>query len=38
MAELIPGADLFLMGGVGHFAMWEKTEQFNRVILDYLSH
>ena len=38
MAELVPGADLFLMGGVGHFAMWEKTDQFNRVILDYLSH
>jgi pimeloyl-ACP methyl ester carboxylesterase len=38
MAELIPGADLFLMGSVGHFAMWEKTEEFNRVILDYLSH
>ena len=38
MAELVPGADLFLMGGVGHFAMWEKTDQFNRVILDWLSH
>ncbi len=36
MAELIPGADLVLMGGVGHFAMWEKTEEFNHIILDYL--
>jgi pimeloyl-ACP methyl ester carboxylesterase len=24
------------MGGVGHFAMWENTEEFNRVILDWL--
>ena len=37
MAELIPTADLVLMGGVGHFAMWEKTEEFNHIILDYLS-
>lgn len=37
MATLIPGADLYLMGGVGHFAMWENTEEFNHVILDYLS-
>jgi len=37
MATLIPNSDLFLMGGVGHFAMWEKTEQFNHIILDYLA-
>jgi pimeloyl-ACP methyl ester carboxylesterase len=37
MATLIPTADLVLMGGVGHFAMWEKTEEFNHIILDYLS-
>jgi pimeloyl-ACP methyl ester carboxylesterase len=36
MATLIPTADLVLMGGVGHFAMWEKTEEFNHIILDYL--
>jgi pimeloyl-ACP methyl ester carboxylesterase len=37
MAELIPTADLVLMGGVGHFAMWEKIDEFNHIILDYLS-
>lgn len=36
MATLIPNADLFLMGGIGHFAMWDKTEEFNHVVLDYL--
>lgn len=36
MAQLVPNADLYLMGGVGHFAMWENTEEFNRVILDWL--
>jgi len=37
MAQLIPNADLVLMGGVGHFAMWEKTEDFNDIILDFLA-
>jgi pimeloyl-ACP methyl ester carboxylesterase len=37
MAELIPNADLVLMGGIGHFAMWDKTEEFNHIVLDYLS-
>jgi pimeloyl-ACP methyl ester carboxylesterase len=36
MATLIPTADLVLMGGVGHFAMWENIEEFNHIILDYL--
>jgi pimeloyl-ACP methyl ester carboxylesterase len=36
MAKLIPTADLLLMGGVGHFAMWEKTAEFNHIVLDYL--
>lgn len=36
MARLVPNSDLYLMGGVGHFAMWENTEEFNRVILDWL--
>jgi pimeloyl-ACP methyl ester carboxylesterase len=36
MATLIPNADLYLMSGVGHFAMWEKTAEFNHVILDFL--
>jgi pimeloyl-ACP methyl ester carboxylesterase len=37
MATLIPTADLYLMGGIGHFAMWDKTEEFNHIVLDYLS-
>ena len=37
MALLIPGADLVLMGDIGHFAMWDKTEAFNKIILDYLA-
>jgi pimeloyl-ACP methyl ester carboxylesterase len=37
MALLIPNADLVLMGGVGHFAMWEDTEEFNEIILDFLA-
>ncbi len=36
MAQLIPNADLVLMGGIGHFAMWDKTEAFNDIVLDYL--
>ncbi|MBE2269435.1 MAG: alpha/beta hydrolase [Anaerolinea sp.] len=37
MATLVPDSDLYLMGSVGHFAMWEATEEFNRVILDWLA-
>jgi len=37
MALLIPGADLVLMGDIGHFAMWDKTEAFNKIVLDYLA-
>lgn len=36
MAKLIPTADLFLMSRIGHFAMWDKTEEFNHIVLDYL--
>lgn len=36
MAMLIPNADLVLMGGVGHFAMWEATDEFNEIILAFL--
>ena len=36
MASLIPNADLYLMGGIGHFAMWDKTEDFNHIVLDFL--
>ncbi len=36
MADLIPGADLLLMANTGHFAMWEKPEEFNDIVLDFL--
>lgn len=36
MADLIPGADLHLMPGVGHFAMLDKAEEFNHIVLDFL--
>lgn len=37
MAGLIPTAKLLLIPGTGHFAMWEKPEEFNQIVLDYLS-
>ncbi|MEW5958706.1 MAG: alpha/beta hydrolase [Chloroflexota bacterium] len=37
MAGLIPTAELILIPGTGHFAMWEKPEEFNQIILDYLA-
>ena len=37
MALLIPGAELVLMPGTGHFAMFEQPEVFNQIVLDYLA-
>jgi pimeloyl-ACP methyl ester carboxylesterase len=37
MAGLIPTAKLILIQGTGHFAMWEKPEEFNQIVLDYLA-
>ncbi len=37
MAELIPGAELTLMPGVGHFAMFATPEMFNSIVLNFLS-
>lgn len=37
MAHLIPTADLFLMSNIGHFAMFDKADEFNHIVLDYLS-
>jgi len=37
LAELIPGATLVLMPGVGHFAMFDKSEEFNRIVLEFLA-
>jgi pimeloyl-ACP methyl ester carboxylesterase len=37
MASLIPSADLVLMADTGHWANWEKAEEFNEIVLDYLA-
>jgi pimeloyl-ACP methyl ester carboxylesterase len=37
MAELIPGAELVLMPGTGHFAFLEQPEEFNRIVTDFLN-
>ena len=36
LARLIPGARLTRLPGVGHGALWEAPEAFNRVCLDFL--
>lgn len=36
MARLIPGAELLLMPDVGHFAMFQTSEMFNSIVLEYL--
>ena len=37
MQGLITGLELKLIPGTGHFAMWEKAEEFNQIVLDYLA-
>lgn len=37
IAKLVPGATLVTLRDVGHFAMWQDPEQFNRVVLDFLA-
>lgn len=37
MAGLIPGAKLVILPDVSHFAMWQDPEQFNAVVLDFLT-
>src|SRR5438067_2117963 len=37
LAGLIPGAKLTIMEDVGHGAMWERAEDFNRIVLDFLA-
>ncbi len=36
-AALIPGSKLQFMAGTGHFAMWDKPEEFNRIVLEFLA-
>ena len=37
MAGLIPTAELTLIPSTGHFAMWEKPDEINKVILEFLA-
>jgi pimeloyl-ACP methyl ester carboxylesterase len=37
MALLIPGAELNLMPGTGHFAMFEQPDEFNTIVMYYLA-
>ena len=37
IAELIPDAELILMPGTGHFALFEQPEEFSRIVLDFLA-
>lgn len=37
MAELIPGAELVLIPGTGHFAIWVMPDEFNRIVLAFLA-
>jgi pimeloyl-ACP methyl ester carboxylesterase len=36
MAELIPGAELVIMKDASHFAMWQKPDEFNATVLEFL--
>jgi pimeloyl-ACP methyl ester carboxylesterase len=37
MAELIPGAELVIMPGTGHFAPFAQPAEFNRIVLEFLA-
>lgn len=37
LAELIPGAELVVMPGTGHFAPFAQPAEFNRIVLDFLA-
>jgi len=37
MADLIPTAELIIVPGTGHFGVWEKPEEFNHIMLDFLA-
>ena len=37
MAELIPEAKLVIMKDASHFAMWQKPEEFNATVLEFLA-
>jgi pimeloyl-ACP methyl ester carboxylesterase len=37
MAKLIPGAKLVIMKDASHFAMWQKPDEFNATVLQFLA-
>lgn len=37
MARLIPTAELAFISGTGHYAVWEKPEKFNEIVLEFLA-
>ena len=37
LAALVPGAKLTIMEDAGHGAMWERAEDFNRMVLEFLA-
>jgi pimeloyl-ACP methyl ester carboxylesterase len=37
MARLIPGAKLIIMKDASHFAMWQKPDEFNAIVLEFLA-
>jgi pimeloyl-ACP methyl ester carboxylesterase len=37
MAKLIPGAKLVIMKDASHFAMWQKPDEFNATVLEFLA-
>ena len=37
IAAAIPGAELALLPNVGHYALWQQSAEWNRVVLDFLA-
>jgi pimeloyl-ACP methyl ester carboxylesterase len=37
MADLIPGAKLVIMKDASHFALWQKPDEFNATVLEFLA-
>ncbi len=37
LAALVPGASYYCIGDAGHWPQWEKPEEHDRVVLDFLS-
>ena len=36
MASLIPTAELTILPDTGHYAVWDKPEEFNETVLEFL--